>query len=79
MNYYILHKLIEDCCYIFLAIENGKTIFLVYTFALRRFDFNYYGTLYYELHLNYGIKEKERSTGKISIIICGKYHPKKFD
>lgn len=70
----ILHKLIEDCCYIFLAIENGKTI-LVYTLLCDDLTFNYLELCINELLLTVGIKEKERSTGKISIII-GKYHPK---
>lgn len=59
----IFAQMIEDCCYIFffLAIENGKTMFGIY-FALRRFDFNYYGTCINELHYTLWYKRKRKES-----------------
>jgi hypothetical protein len=50
---------IEDCCYF---ARKGKTI-LVYTFALRRFDFNIWN-LYYELLYDCWYKRKRKEIGE---------------
>ena len=53
-----MHKLLKIAVILAILIEKVK-LFGIY-FALRRFDFNILGTLYYELLLTVGIKEKER-------------------
>ena len=65
---------IEDCCYFWLekvklfGIYQFATILTLITMEL----------VLMNCYMTVGIKEKERNMGKISIIIIGKYHPKKF-
>ena len=63
----ILHKLKIAVIFGY-TYRKGKTIWYILLLC-DDLTFNYYGTLYYELLYAHCIKEKERSTGKISIII----------
>ena len=63
--------MIEDCCYILAILIEMVKLFGIYFAFATIWLLIYYGTLYYELLLTVGIKEKERKVcGKISIIIC---------